>query len=88
MKILRNGWKTKASMRTVYRRLITPKFMISGLTIRPKDGFDFLEKEMQNAEPSCGYSVLVQVLAKTNHNVVITVNFDSMVEDAYVYVHG
>ena len=28
--------------------------------IRPKDGFDFLEKEMQNAEPSCGYSVLVQ----------------------------
>ena len=50
--------------------------------ICPKDGFDFLEKEMDKAEPSCGYSFLVQILAKTNHNVVITVNFDSMVEDA------
>jgi protein O-mannosyl-transferase len=50
--------------------------------IRPKDGFDFLEREMAGAEPSCGYSVLVQILVKTNHNVVITVNFDSMVEDA------
>jgi len=47
-----------------------------------KEGFDFLENEMERAKPSCGYSVLVQVLANTSHNIVITVNFDSMVEDA------
>jgi protein O-mannosyl-transferase len=48
----------------------------------PMLGLACLEKEMDRAEPSCGYSVLAQILANTNHNVVITVNFDSMIEDA------
>ena len=37
---------------------------------------------MDGKEPSCGYSVLVQVLANTQNNVVITTNFDSLTEDA------
>ncbi len=35
-----------------------------------KDGFDYLEKSMEKAEPSCGYSVLAQILSETKHNIV------------------
>lgn len=51
-----------------------------------KDGFAFLQKTMENKEPSCGYSVLAQILAGGNHNIVITTNFDSLTEDAlFIY---
>lgn len=51
-----------------------------------KNGFAFLEKIMDNAEPSCGYSVLAQILAGGKHNIVITTNFDSLTEDAlFIY---
>ena len=51
-----------------------------------KDGFAFLESVMSKAEPSCGYSVLAQILARDKHNVVITTNFDSLTEDAlFIY---
>ena len=50
------------------------------------DGYYALEKEMSRAEPSCGYSVLAQVLAEGRHNIVITTNFDSLMEDAmFIY---
>jgi len=53
-----------------------------------KDGFAFLEETMGSAEPSCGYSVLAQILAKGTHNIVITTNFDSLTEDAlFIYTH-
>ena len=51
-----------------------------------KDGFAFLEKAMEGVEPSCGYSVLAQILANGKHNIVITTNFDSLTEDAlFIY---
>ena len=45
-------------------------------------GNAFLEKTMENAEPSCGYSFLAEIMAQGRHNVVITTNFDSLTEDA------
>jgi hypothetical protein len=45
-------------------------------------GYAYLEKIMESAEPSFGYSVLAQVLVKTRHSVVITTNFDDLVADA------
>jgi protein O-mannosyl-transferase len=51
-----------------------------------KDGFAFLEKIMEGVEPSCGYSVLAQILEKGKHNIVLTTNFDSLTEDAlFIY---
>lgn len=47
-----------------------------------KEGYAFLEKLIEGKEPSCGYSVLAQILATTNHKIVITTNFDSLTEDA------
>jgi Tfp pilus assembly protein PilF len=48
----------------------------------PDQGYAFLEKEMEDREPSYGYSVLAWILAHTAHKVVITPNFDNLVADA------
>jgi tetratricopeptide (TPR) repeat protein len=45
-------------------------------------GYAFLEKTMEDAEPSFGYSVLAQIMATTHHNVAVTTNFDNLVADA------
>ncbi len=46
------------------------------------EGYDYLVNEMNYSEPSFGYSVLSQLLTMTRHKVVITTNFDSLVESA------
>ena len=51
-----------------------------------ESGYAFLEKLMEGKEPSCGYSILAQILSETSHNIVITPNFDSLTEDAlFIY---
>jgi Tfp pilus assembly protein PilF len=59
-----------------------PQIYDKRFEIDPKEGFFALTKTMEGREPSCGYSVLVQILANTRHNVAITTNFDSMIEDS------
>lgn len=49
------------------------------------DGYNYLEKLMENAKPSIGYVMLSYILTKTKHNVVITTNFDHLAEDAVNY---
>ena len=48
----------------------------------PNTGYFQLQNSMKDAEPSIGYSFLAQVLTNTQHQFVITTNFDHMVEDA------
>lgn len=48
----------------------------------PDSGYAFLEKAMDAAEPSYGYSVLAQIMADTQHKIAITTNFDSLIGDA------
>ena len=45
-------------------------------------GYQELQRYMDNAKPSIGYSFLAQVLDKTANKFVITTNFDTMTEDA------
>jgi tetratricopeptide (TPR) repeat protein len=47
-----------------------------------EEGYAFLEKAMEKAEPSFGYSVLAQIMATTQHKIAITTNFDNLVADA------
>jgi protein O-mannosyl-transferase len=47
-----------------------------------EQGYAFLEKAMEKAEPSFGYSVLAQIMATTTHNVAVTTNFDNLLADA------
>lgn len=49
---------------------------------REEEGHAYLERILHGKEPSFGYSVLAQILAKTRHCVVITTNFDNLVADA------
>ena len=51
----------------------------------PKDGYNFLEKLMENAIPSAGYVILSYLMSQTKNNVVITTNFDHLTEDAINY---
>lgn len=49
------------------------------------DGYNYLEKLMEHAKPSPGYVMLSYILTQTNNNVVITTNFDHLIEDAVNY---
>ena len=51
----------------------------------PSDGYNYMEKIMEHAMPSAGYVMLAHLLTKTPHNVVITTNFDHLIEDAINY---
>lgn len=49
----------------------------------PRNGYSYLEKIMERCEPSLGYHTLAKLLVYNNlNNLVITTNFDSLVEDA------
>lgn len=48
----------------------------------PDEGIEELQKYMDEAIPSIGYSFLAQILDKTNNKFVITTNFDTMTEDS------
>jgi uncharacterized protein YwgA len=47
-----------------------------------EEGYEKLQKEMDKATPSVGYSFLAQILNETHNKFVITTNFDTMTEDA------
>jgi tetratricopeptide (TPR) repeat protein len=47
-----------------------------------KDGYAYLENVMKKARPSYGHYPLARILAETAANLVITTNFDSLVEDS------
>ena len=51
----------------------------------PGDGYNFLERMMENAKPSSGHVMLAHLLVKTDNNTVITTNFDCLLEDAVNY---
>ena len=49
-----------------------------------RDGYNFLETIMEKARPSSGYVHLALLMSKMPHNIVITTNFDHLVEDSLV----
>ncbi|RLA11323.1 MAG: hypothetical protein DRQ52_09815 [Gammaproteobacteria bacterium] len=59
-----------------------PKIFKSRFGGDPQSGYAALEAEMEDAEPSLGYSLLGKILAETRHKVVVTTNFDNLVADA------
>jgi len=52
--------------------------------IERRAGYEFLQHLMDNAKPSPAYTILANILVETNHNMVITTNFDYLLEDAMV----
>lgn len=79
-------------MKELHIRDITPSsknyFDIYDLRFYPDyhNGYSYLEKVMEKAQPSFGYYPLAMLLASTDNNLVVTTNFDSLVEDAlFIY---
>ena len=63
-----------------------PQIFAKRFEVDRQGGYDFFEKIMEKAEPSCGYSFLAEILAQGKHDIVITTNFDSLTEDAlFIY---
>ena len=48
------------------------------------NGQTWLRKLMENKRPSFGYSVLARILSQTQHNLVLTTNFDNLVHDSLI----
>lgn len=51
---------------------------------RYRDGYNYLEQLMDKARPSGGYVHLALIMANTTNNVVVTTNFDHLVEESLV----
>lgn len=53
-----------------------------------QEGYAYLESELEKGNPSLGHYVLAKILAGKRHNLVITTNFDSLIEDAlFIYTN-
>ncbi len=52
---------------------------------QPREGYQFLEKKMMDKSPSMGYVALSHIMCESKNNIVITTNFDHLIEDAVNY---
>lgn len=48
----------------------------------PQEGYQELKEIMEGKDPFLGYFILAKIITETHNNIVITTNFDSLVEDA------
>ncbi len=77
-----SAWQQKIGLDESRLAKFYPQIFEQRFKDHPTTGFGHLQERMKDAEPSIGYSFLAQILAKTQHKIVITTNFDHMVEDA------
>lgn len=78
-------WKKDLNITEENKYSFYSKFYERRFRRQPVDGYNYLEKLMEHARPSIGYVMLSYLLTETRHNVVITTNFDHLMEDAVNY---
>lgn len=78
-------WKRALNITEENKYSFYSKFYERRFRRQPVNGYNFLEKLMEHARPSIGYVMLSHLLTETQHNVVITTNFDHLTEDAVNY---
>lgn len=53
-----------------------------------QEGYAYFERELEKGVPSLGHYALAKILAGKTHNLAITTNFDSLIEDAlFIYAN-
>ncbi len=53
-----------------------------------QEGYAYFERELERGVPSLGHHALAKILAGEMHNLAITTNFDSLIEDAlFIYTN-
>lgn len=68
---------TKDNLGEMYSVLYVDKFKMDS-----EGGLRYLQKEIEGKTPGPGYQHLAQILCQGKHNIVITTNFDRLLEDA------
>lgn len=82
-------WQVKTKLETFdvapyYSRIYQYRFAFN-----PDGGYEALSNAMRAKQPSYGYSVLAKALCKQQHNVVITTNFDNLLEySLHIYTNS
>ena len=79
------GWKEKFGITDENKYTHYSRYYEKRFESCPRDGYNSLEKLMDQAKPSSGYVMLAYMLARTEHNVAITTNFDHLTEDSINY---
>ncbi len=79
------AWKEKLGVTEENRFGFYSQYYERRFYRHPQDGYNYLEKLMEHAKPSAGYVMLSHLLTQTPNNVVITTNFDHLIEDAVNY---
>lgn len=83
--VAHKAWREKLGITEENRFSFYSQYYERRFHRHPRDGYNYLEKLMEHAKPSAGYVMLAHLLTKTPHNVVITTNFDHLIEDAVNY---
>lgn len=78
----RKAWETKIGFDEERIGEFYPQLYEKRYESSPQLGYAKFKKLMEKKDPSLGYVILAQVLAKEKHNFVITTNFDYLIEDA------
>ncbi|MCI5900335.1 MAG: SIR2 family protein [Lachnospiraceae bacterium] len=82
------AWKKENNINDNNKYRFYSKYYERRFSRVPKDGYNYLERMMQEAEPSIGYIMLAYLMSQTEHNAVITTNFDHLIEKALtMYTH-
>lgn len=79
------AWKHELKINDTNKYSFYSRYYERRFKRQPMDGYNYLEKLMEHAKPSIGYVMLSYLLTQKEHNVVITTNFDHLVEDAVNY---
>ena len=78
-------WKQELNINDTNKYSFYNQYYEERFKRRPIDGYNYLEKLMERAKPSIGHVMLSYLLTQTQNNVVITTNFDHMIEEAITY---
>ena len=78
-------WKTRMGITDDNKGSFYSQYYSRRFERAHEDGYNYMEKLMEHAKPSVGYVMLAYLLTQTPHNVVITTNFDHLIEDAVTY---
>ena len=81
-----DSWKKEIKMvsRHLKRRVgeFYPQIYEKRFSHVPEMGYNYIRGLMEGKEPSLGYLILANIMVREKHNVVITTNFDNLLEDA------
>lgn len=81
-----DGWKREIKMgsRNLRGRVgeFYPQIYEKRFGHAPEMGYNYIRSLMVGKEPSLGYLILANIMVREKHNVVITTNFDNLLEDA------